>query len=70
MGNNQSNDPNFKDKAIDLHLTSTSTLPILQQSDPGTSLQDPKDPAVKDIDGEVRTPPAYIGADQYYPPKP
>ena len=69
IGNNQHIDPKFKDNTTDLHLTSTSPLQMLQQSDPGTSLNDPKDPAVKDIDGEPRISPADIGADQY-PPKP
>jgi hypothetical protein len=68
---NQNNDPKFKDEVSDLHLTPGSPLQLLQQSDPGTNLSDPKDPAVKDIDGELRVAPVlYIGADQYYPPKP
>jgi hypothetical protein len=66
-GNNQNNDPKFKDKATDLHLTSVSPLQLLQPADPSSSLTDI---AAKDIDGEARTSPVYIGADQYYPPKP
>jgi hypothetical protein len=68
IGNNQHIDPKFKDNIADLHLTSTSPLQMLQQSDPGTSLDDPKDPAVKDIDGQPRIAPVNIGADQYNPP--
>jgi hypothetical protein len=67
MGNNQKIDPKFKDEMADLHLTSASPLQMLQQSDPASSLTDI---AAKDIDGEPRVAPAYIGADQYYPPRP
>jgi len=66
IGNNQSIDPKFKDKATDLHLMSGNQLQQLQQSDPGSVLTDI---AAKDIDGDPRVSPAYIGADQYYPPK-
>jgi hypothetical protein len=69
MGSNQHIDPMFKDQVNDLHLTSTSPLQ-LQQSDPGTNLGNPTDPAVTDIDGEPRVAPIDIGADQYYPPMP
>lgn len=64
MGNNQNIDPKFKDKASDLHLTSMSPLQMLQ-ADPGSSVTDI---AAKDIDGDPRAAPVYIGADQ--PPKP
>lgn len=64
VASNQNVDPKFKDKTADLHLTSMSPLQMLQQLNPGTNLDDPKDPAAKDIDGQLRVPPVNIGADQ------
>jgi hypothetical protein len=64
MGHNQNTDPKFKDEVTELHLTPASPLQLLQQSDPGSDLTGI---AAKDIDGEPRAAPVYIGADQYKP---
>jgi hypothetical protein len=64
IGNNQNMDPKFKNKTSDLRLTADSPLQALQQADPGSNLADI---AAKDIDGDPRVAPVYIGAYQYKP---